>query len=127
MLLESCAPGERPAAFYRVELKVPRPRRWFDELNFLLDRGLIGPEEARVLDIQAGLLSKGQGPRFCEAFESGAGVREQGLGVGGLRYLMGEFSTAARWHRFRERPELEDKYKRLSSIVETVLREDYNS
>jgi hypothetical protein len=121
MLLERAAPGERPRAFYVLELHAPAPRRRFDELSFLLDRALIGDEEAKLIDFDGGLYGSAQGAKFCSAFETTAGVCAQGLGTAGLRYLKGEFETAGRWHEFRDRAELSAKYKRLAAIVDAVI------
>jgi hypothetical protein len=121
MLLSSAEPGTRPRAYYLFELGVTPPPRWWSELALLMSRNLIGEDESSLIDLKGDILSPTQSKSFCEAFETAAGVRAQQLGAGGLRYLEGEFRTAAEWHRFRGRPQLEEKYARLARAVREVI------
>jgi hypothetical protein len=109
--------GRRPAAYYRFELGIAPPRRWYGELATLLDHNLIDAEEAVRLERIHYMLSEKYGEVFCAAYDDEDHVRRLGLNALTGESLAEQFDVAARWHERRGRPELADTYRARARIV----------
>jgi hypothetical protein len=116
-------PGRRPWAFFVLELGCdPGPaREWSGQLDALMDRGLIGAEEAIGIEALHPELSPTTAREFCQSFENEKVVRAMGLDD----YLLGrqasEFAAAARWHEWRGRPEVAERWARRAELVRMCI------
>jgi len=111
-LLKACEPGKRPAAFYEFDLALTGRviHKLHDQLNTLMDHDLIGAEEAVRVDNTHGVFNPRQSREFCQAFENEVMIHAQHLGEHVLRSMAYEFSVASRFHTWRGRPDLADRY-----------------
>lgn len=115
----------RPVAYFRWDLGIVDRvvHRWHDQLAVLLDRNLISAEEAERIDHAFSQLHPKQSLAYGSSFERPNAIRSLQLS----RYLLSdsaqEFDFAARWHVWRGRPELAERYHLRASTVRAVLQE----
>ena len=112
----SCA-GRQPAAFYRFDLNINVPRRWYDELIVLLDKRLISAEEAVRIEASNQMLSGEHQEAFCAAFDDAGAIIQMRLDADGAGTLVKKFEAAARWHQWRGRPEVAERYTARADLL----------
>jgi hypothetical protein len=127
-LLAACPPGKRPHAFFRFDLGITDRIvwRWHDQLRVLLERGLISAEEAERCENRCPELNPAQAPEFCSSHDSRATIISSGAGRLGpeiVSELVEEFEVVSRWHTWRGRPELADRYRRRAEAVRQFLED----
>jgi hypothetical protein len=117
LMREFDEPGSRPAAYFKFELKT-EPGKWSMELGALLDRQLVGPEEALRIESLRPILAV-DAERFYAIFDDLA------LKPASFRVdpSMGEeCAMAARWHDWRGRPDLAGIFRRRAQVVRDYER-----
>jgi hypothetical protein len=121
-LLKATEPGQRPVAFFLFDLGIKDrvTYRWFDQITVLLDRDLIGAEEAERVDHSYKELDPDQ-DALNNSFDTLEETARQQLSKYTLETLEGEFTLASRWHAWRGRPALAELYHLRSSMVHVVL------
>lgn len=113
-LMQQAEPGMRPAGYFKFDLGIdPAPIRWFDQLDVLLDHGLLGPPEALLVERCYSVLASVDSPgRGCW----------HSLSARSLESSIARFALAARWHDWRGRPALAAQYRQQESDVRKALR-----
>jgi hypothetical protein len=97
-------PGQRAYGFWRFDVGISPPANWFDEIAALMDRGMIAPEEAFTIEREHRILSPQGAPEHFNA---------TGLSQAVARRAAAEFALAARWHLWRGRAAIAEKFQRL--------------
>jgi hypothetical protein len=111
-------PGRRPAGYFKYELKA-NPNNSDAELSILLDNGLIGPQEARDLERQRPILSNDA--TVFDSFENESLLRRMGHLRPILEGHAQAFEVAAKWHTWRGREALAERYRLRRDTVQRVL------
>jgi hypothetical protein len=123
-LLKAAEPGQRQFAYFKFDLGIKSdlvPIPWFEQLNILLDRELIGAEEAlRIENSGRGELNPHDSD-FGSIFETKAGIERHGLCEYTLRPLESAFRAAARWHGWRGRPDFAALYELRADSIHTYM------
>ncbi len=104
-LMSSCRPGQRPAAFYKYELRIPVPSRWFEEIDVLDDRKLFSSAESVEIEREYPILSVSD-PVAWSSYDESRFDRRIEIEKSAARKL----EVAAQWHRRRGRNEIADLY-----------------
>jgi hypothetical protein len=112
-------PGQRPAAFWRLDLQIRPPSNWWEELAMLCEHKLVTPEEALLIERQHNVLS--ENTAAWGAFDTAEGAHKQHFNPQVFACCQHEFEAAARWHAWRGRPELAEKYAQRAANVQRVL------
>ena len=124
LLCECDQPCIRPWGYWRFDIGLPDPlRRWFSQAAELLTRGLIGGEEAVRAESIYPILAARQSTEEVNTFDDEASIRRQPLGASTAHGLAEAFSVAARWHRWRSRPQLAGVYERRAALMYRILLE----
>jgi|SRR5581483_5615500 len=125
------APGRRPFAYYKFDLRIDDPPvNWFTELPVLVKHDLLTKEEIIALENERQVL--GLDDSAFAAYDTEAGAR-RAMHLGSpsvmmtteqtlveLRRLAGTFEAATLWHSWRHRPEMADRFRRRAEIVRGV-------
>jgi hypothetical protein len=110
-------PGQRPWAFWRVEIGLdPAPERWWEQAAELERLGLLSPAEEIRLERERPELAEDQG-------SLNATVLANPWGAYVLEGMRGRFGFAAAWHGRRGRTQLKEKYLRLAEAAGRALKE----
>lgn len=121
-LMAQCQPGHRPRAFYRLDLGLNiLPCRWPDELNVLLDHNLIDADEAVRIEASTLMLSPKQNLEFCCSFEDPRLIAQMRLSPSVLDNTAHAFDVAARWHLYRDRPTIAERYRLRAAAIRELL------
>jgi hypothetical protein len=121
-ILSPCQPGTRPWGFYQFELGIPMPRRWWDELEVLMDHSLIEAAEAVCLERANELLSGSQSPDLYAALVTGGFTRLCSVTRESMSRM---FRAAAKWHDYRERPALAGHYRELAATAQPARAQNF--
>jgi hypothetical protein len=121
-LMSAAAPGERPRAYYSLELRIPNPpHAWHEQLCLLESRGLLREGEEAAVEHVIQELNPEQSPNFLSIFDD----PERALGSPHSRYQLrrsaAEFEFAAGWHARRGREELAERYRNRAAIARSML------
>lgn len=113
-------PGRRPHAFFKFELHC-EPKSWKDEIRILLDHKLIDTREALAIERVDPVF----GPQRTEdglyqGFDI-LGILEQDVKCGLGTAYRELFVLAERWHRWRGRTEVAEKYGTYAEMVRRAL------
>jgi hypothetical protein len=114
--------GERLTA--ETQFRNRRPHGFFKyDLLPLLEAGRISSDEAARIDDEFLFLDADQKAGLMAVFADETEVlRRAAVGVPWiLESRLAEFQVARRWHAFRGRPLLAEKYERLCSTIEKVI------
>jgi hypothetical protein len=115
-------PGRRPAAYFKVDLRMDLPRQWYGELAVLESRGLLSKDEELRVEHERPVLYPNQGPDLFNPDHFDLMLRQL---IQRSRYLAelhrGEFVFSAEWHERRNRPELAAKYKTLVALIDEAM------
>lgn len=110
-------PGLRPHAYWTHDLGLrPAPTWPFDQIQALLDRGLLISEEALRIERTWPMLNPDQSLTFCSNFESLETIRWQQLDPRTLLGIAHEFDIASTFHARYGRPELSQKYAQRARV-----------
>ena len=115
LLAEFTLAGRRPAAFWRYDVGIDPPTKWWEETGRLEELGLLTREEEIRVERERKELSGDQGELYDAIFAW------KDWGAYMYQRFAGAFTFAAGWHGRRGRPELEAKYEALAQQAKTAL------
>jgi hypothetical protein len=125
-LMAAAGPGERPRAYYTLELRITKPPTiWFEQLAVLESRGLLRPGEDAAVEHVIRELDPEQSPNFLSVFDD----PERALASSHSRYQLrrsaAEFEFASGWHARRGRVGLAERYRNRAAIAMSMLEALY--
>ena len=86
----------------------------------LLERNLLPTEDA--FPIERAYLALGDSAVAYSSFDGAAGIRGLALSPPVIANCQSQFVLAARWHRWRNRPELAESYTRRAAVCKAFLQ-----
>jgi hypothetical protein len=108
--------GRRPWAYYRHELDC-EPRNWAEEIQALMQHGLIDATEAVAIEKTYPIFDANQSEALYSSFDSPERIAQTKLDDYVLKDLALKFDVAREWHAGRARPELAERYRQRADCV----------
>ena len=115
-------PGRRPHAYYKFDLGVDPPWRWFDEIEILLDHNLIGEDEAIKIERNVEMLSGDQAEAYCASFDGEKTIAWMQLSPDSWCDFAEQFDVAAKWHQWRGREGLAERYRTRAELMRAYTK-----
>jgi hypothetical protein len=125
-LMAAAAPGERPRAYYSLELRITNPpNTWYEQLGVLESRGLLREGEEAAVEHVIQELNPEQSANFLSIFDDPERALSSSHSRYQLRRFAAEFEFASGWHARRGRVELAERYRNRAAIAMALLESLY--
>ena len=110
-------PWRKPAGYYKHELHIDPPSCWPGELAALLDHNVITADDIVRIEACEPMLSGQHQDAYCGSFDDPASIQRVGLDPDMAESMAEEFEAAARWHQWRRRPEVAERYTARADLL----------